>query len=83
VRLYHLQNTESKSYETVILLPNCRIRLLAGGNVLVEKDGRSRMVTPNGYSIVYGEHGSTILHPDGAITHSSDTYTTPNGNGLK
>jgi hypothetical protein len=83
VRLYHLRNAESDSYETVILLPNCRIRLLVGGNVLVEKEGSSRMVTPSGYSIIYGEKGSTILHPDGAITHSSDTYTTSSGRGLK
>lgn len=50
---------------------------------MVEKEGRSRIVTPSGYSILYGEQGSTILHPDGAITHSADTYTTPSGRGLK
>lgn len=53
VRLYHLENTAARSYETVILLPKSTIRLVEGGNVIIEKDGKTRLVTPNGYTIIY------------------------------
>jgi hypothetical protein len=59
----------------VILLPECRIRLVSDGNVLVEKEGSTRMITPSGYTIIYGKEGSTILHPTGGITYNSSTYT--------
>jgi hypothetical protein len=41
------------------------------------------MVTPNGYTILYDQSGSTILHPTGGITYNSNTYTNDAGLGLK
>lgn len=55
VKVYQLQNPEGCAYETVILLGGTRIRLLAGGNVLIEKGSSARLVTPTGYTIIYGK----------------------------
>jgi hypothetical protein len=54
VRVYHLRNPESNEFETVIFLPSCTIRLFSDGTVLLEKDSSRRLVTPEGYSIIYG-----------------------------
>jgi hypothetical protein len=40
------------------------------------------LVTPDGYSIIYGKDSSVILHPSGGVTHSSDTYVNERGYGL-
>jgi hypothetical protein len=50
------------------------VRLSTSGNVLIEKEGSTRMITPNGYTIIYEGEKSTILHPTGGITYSNDTY---------
>ena len=60
-----------------------RVRLSTSGNVLIEKDGSTRMITPDGYTIIYEADKSIILHPTGGITYSSDTYINEMGYGLK
>ena len=41
------------------------------------------MITPEGYTIIFNKDKSVILHPNGGITYSSDTYVNERGFGLK
>lgn len=40
-------------------------------------------MTPEGYTIIYDKERSIILHPNGGITYSKDTYVNERGFGLK
>jgi hypothetical protein len=41
------------------------------------------MVTPEGYTIIYEKDRSVILHPNGGISYSKETYVNERGFGLK
>ena len=41
------------------------------------------MITPEGYTILFGKDKNVILHPNGGITYSSDTYINERGFGMK
>ncbi len=47
---------------------------MSDGNVIIEKDGRSRMITPQGYTILYEKDRNVVLHPTGGVTYNSNTY---------
>lgn len=51
--------------------------------MVFEDSKGTRMVTPEGYTILFEGEKSTILHPRGGITYSSDTYVNERGFGLK
>lgn len=84
-RIFHSAlNSEIKSYETIIHYSDGKeIRLQSNGNLLTKADGQYRLVTPLGYSILYGSKYPVILHPNGAISHSEQNYTNEMGFGLK
>lgn len=39
--------------ETLIVGNGVTIRVVKGGNIVIEKDGETKMITSNGYTIVY------------------------------
>lgn len=59
------------------------MRVSSLGNVMFEQGGETRVITPEGYTIVYEKERSIILHPSGGISYSQDTYVNERGFGLK
>jgi hypothetical protein len=53
---------------------NCQVRIFANGNVLIESGDNKRIVTPQGYTVIYGGANNVIVHPNGGITYSKDSY---------
>ncbi len=51
--------------------------------MIIRKPNESiRLITPEGYTIVYEENKPTILHPDGGISHPPSKYINKSGKGM-
>jgi hypothetical protein len=67
----------------VVILDDGKIRVSSAGTVAFEQGEDTRLITPDGYTIIYDHDKSVILHPNGGVTYSKDTYVNERGFGLK
>jgi len=50
------------------------VRIFANGNVLIESGEKKRIITPQGYTVIYGNGNTVIVHPNGGVTYNKDSY---------
>lgn len=55
----------------------------SSGTLTFEQGPHKRLITPQGFTLLYHQDGAVILHPNGTVTYGPDTYVNERGLGLK